>query len=94
MHVHLAPRRRPAHRGENHATFWQGLFAPAGTPAPIIARLADALRAGTSDPALAARYAEQGTPLLVGGPEELARLLAEDTEVWQRVARETNLRID
>jgi len=75
-------------------TFWQGLFAPAGTPAPIIARLAEALRAGTSDPALSARYAEQGTPLLVGGPEELARMLADDTAVWARVARETNLKID
>jgi tripartite-type tricarboxylate transporter receptor subunit TctC len=75
-------------------TFWQGLFAPAGTPAPVIARLAEALRAGTSDPALSARYAEQGTPLLVGGPEDQAKLLADDTEVWQRVARETNLRID
>jgi tripartite-type tricarboxylate transporter receptor subunit TctC len=75
-------------------TFWQGLFAPAGTPAPIIARLAEALRAGTSDPALTARYLEQGTPLLVGGPAEQAKLLADDTEVWQRVARETNLRIE
>jgi tripartite-type tricarboxylate transporter receptor subunit TctC len=75
-------------------TFWQGLFAPAGTPAPIIARLAEALRAGTSDPALSARYAEQGTPLLVGGPEDQARLLSEDSEVWARVARETNLRIE
>lgn len=75
-------------------TFWQGLFAPAGTPAPIIARLAEALRAGTTDPALVARYTEQGTPLLAGGPEELARMLAEDSAVWVRVARETNLRIE
>jgi tripartite-type tricarboxylate transporter receptor subunit TctC len=74
-------------------TFWQGLFAPAGTPAPIITRLAEALRAGTTDPALSARYAESGTPMLVGGPEEQARMLAEDTEVWARVARETNLRL-
>ena len=75
-------------------TFWQGHVAPAGTPAPIIARLAEALRAGTTDPALSARYAEQGTPLLVGGPEDQARLLSEDSEVWARVARETNLRIE
>jgi tripartite-type tricarboxylate transporter receptor subunit TctC len=75
-------------------TFWQGLFAPAGTPEPIIARLAEALRAGTTDPALTARYAEAGTPLLVGGPAEQAKLLADDSAVWARVARETNLRLD
>jgi len=75
-------------------TFWQGLFAPAGTPDPIIARLAEALRAGTTDPALTARYAEAGTPLIVGGPAELAKLLADDSEVWARIARETNLRVE
>jgi len=74
-------------------TFWQGLFAPAGTPAPIIARASEALRAGTSDAALRQRYAEQGTELLAGGPEDLAKLLADDTAVWARVARESNLRI-
>jgi tripartite-type tricarboxylate transporter receptor subunit TctC len=75
-------------------TFWQGLFAPAGTPAPIVARVSEALRAGTSDPALRQRYAEQGTELLAGGPEDLAKLLAEDTAVWARVARESSLRIE
>jgi len=75
-------------------TFWQGLFAPAGTPEAIIARASEALRAGTSDAALRQRYAEQGTELLAGGPAELAKLLADDTAVWARVARESNLRID
>ncbi len=75
-------------------TFWQGLFAPAGTPEPIIARLAEVLAAATGDAALRARFAEQGTEILGGGPQALARMLAEDTEVWARVARETNLRIE
>lgn len=75
-------------------SFWQGLFAPAGTPAPIIARASEALRAATSDPTLRGRFGDQGTELLSGGPEDLARLLAEDTAVWARVARETGLRLD
>jgi tripartite-type tricarboxylate transporter receptor subunit TctC len=75
-------------------TFWQGLFAPAGTPAPIVARLAEVLAAATGDAALRARFAEQGTEILGGGPSALARMLAEDTAVWARVARETNLRIE
>ncbi len=42
------------------AVSWQGLFAPAGTPEPVLARLGGALRAATEDAALRARMAEQG----------------------------------
>lgn len=75
-------------------TFWTGLFAPAATPAAVLARAGEALASATGDPALRARFAEQGTEILSGGPSELARMLAEDTEVWARVARETSLRLD
>jgi tripartite-type tricarboxylate transporter receptor subunit TctC len=74
--------------------FWQGLFAPVGTPEPIIARLAAALRAGTSDPALRARMVEQGVDLLTGGPADIARILADETRTWARVVREANIRAE
>jgi tripartite-type tricarboxylate transporter receptor subunit TctC len=72
-------------------TFWQGLFAPAGTPAPIIARIAAALRAATDDPALRARLAELGVQLVSGDAEELSRNLAADTERWGAVIRAANI---
>jgi tripartite-type tricarboxylate transporter receptor subunit TctC len=74
--------------------FWQGLFAPVGTPEPVVARLSEALRAGTSDRELRARMAEQGVDLLAGGPEDLARMLGEETRVWARVVREANIRAE
>ena len=46
--------------------FWQGLFAPAGTPEPVVARLGAALRAATEDAALRARMAEQGVSVQTG----------------------------
>ena len=72
--------------------FWQGLFAPAGTPQPILTRLGTALAAATSDPALIARMAEQGVELVTGDAAMLRRTLAEDTERWSRVVREGNIR--
>ena len=72
--------------------FWQGIFAPAGTPQPILTRLGTALAAATSDPALIARMAEQGVELVTGDAAMLRRTLAEDTERWSRVVREGNIR--
>jgi len=72
--------------------FWQGLFAPAGTPAPVIERLAAALRAATSNPALRARMAEQGVTLQTGGPEDMRRQLERETEAWGTLIRSAGLR--
>jgi tripartite-type tricarboxylate transporter receptor subunit TctC len=75
-------------------SFWQGIFAPAGTPEPIIRRISDALRAATSDPTIAGRFRDQGVEMLPGGPEDLAKLLADDSAVWRAVARDTGLKLE
>ena len=46
--------------------FWQGLFAPAGTPAPVLTRLGTALHAATEDAELRARMAKQGVSITTG----------------------------
>jgi tripartite-type tricarboxylate transporter receptor subunit TctC len=72
--------------------FWQGLFAPVGTPQPVIDRLTAVLRVATEDQALGARLAEQGVTLQTGDAAFLARLLAEETESWGRLIRDANIR--
>jgi len=42
-------------------TVWHGLYAPRGTPAPVVERLSHALQAALRDPRLIARFAELGT---------------------------------
>jgi len=74
--------------------FWQGLFAPAETPAPIIERAAAALRAATDDRALRARLAEQGVELVSGDAAMLRTALAEDTRRWGDVIREGNIKLE
>lgn len=67
------------------STVWFGLMVPVATPAPIIARLAEAvhvaLGAGETRPQLIA----QGFDVLEGGPAEMASLIAAETSKWARV---------
>ena len=74
--------------------FWQGLFAPAGTPDPVLARLGAVLQAATEDPALRARMAEQGVDIVRGDAAVLRRTLAEETTMWGDLIRTAGIRPD
>jgi hypothetical protein len=43
--------------------YWYGLYAPAGLPAPVLARLHQAAVTSMADPALLARAEQQGTTI-------------------------------
>jgi tripartite-type tricarboxylate transporter receptor subunit TctC len=74
--------------------FWQGLFAPAGTPAPVLARLEAALTAATQDAELRARMAEHGVVITTGDAATLRRTLAEEPALWGKLIREAGIRPD
>ncbi|WP_439595865.1 tripartite tricarboxylate transporter substrate-binding protein [Falsiroseomonas sp.] len=58
---------------------WHGLYAPKGTPAPVIARLNQALVAALQDPNVGTRFAALGT-----APVPVARATPEaHREFWQ-----------
>ena len=42
-------------------TVWHGLYAPKGTPKPVIDKLVAALQASLKDPAVVKRFADLGT---------------------------------
>ena len=71
---------------------WLGLSAPAATPAPIIARLAEAARMALNTPETRAQLVNQGFDILEGGPADLARLIAEETAKWARVVEASGAR--
>lgn len=71
---------------------WFGLMAPAATPAPIIARLAEAVRVAMNTGETRAQLAAQGFDVLDGGPADLARLIAEETAKWARVVEASGAR--
>lgn len=70
---------------------WQALLAPAGTPEPVLARLAEAVAAALADPAVRAALARQGSTAGEGGPERLAAFLREERATWDPVVRAIGL---
>ena len=73
---------------------WQGLFAPGGTPEPVLQRLIAALLATKRDAALRADLHARGVALLDGGPAELRAYLRKEMDSWGRLIREANLKLD
>ena len=58
------------------------LFAPAGTPPPILARLHDATVAALGLPDVGDRLREQGAEVVGNSPAELAAYVAAEIPKW------------
>jgi tripartite-type tricarboxylate transporter receptor subunit TctC len=61
---------------------WVGLFAPAGTPAPVVAQLTEAVRRALDTPEARANVARQGIEVRYLAPQPLAALVEKDTAYW------------
>jgi tripartite-type tricarboxylate transporter receptor subunit TctC len=73
---------------------WQAVFARAGTPAPVIAKLNADIRAVVTEPAVTARLQELGLTVRTGTPAELGSFLQEELATWTRVARAAGIQED
>ncbi len=71
---------------------WFGLVAPAGTPAPVVARLNAEVGTLLRDPRTAAQLASQGMMVDPGPPEAFGALIRSETERWTRVIRAAGIR--
>ena len=69
------------------ATSWHVWAAPAGTPRPVVDRLAETIRDLYADPALQQRALGMGARLLGSAPEEVAARLARERLVWAEMVR-------
>jgi tripartite-type tricarboxylate transporter receptor subunit TctC len=58
---------------------WAGLFAPAATPAPVIARLRDAMRQAVQDPDLVRAFTAAGAPVAYRDAPDFQRFFDADT---------------
>lgn len=71
---------------------WAALFAPAGVPEDVKARLAAALEAALASPEVA-EYAEaSGTIFTFRGPEETKALIAEDMAAYDEIMTKLGLK--
>jgi len=76
------------------AATWFGLLARAGTPAPVIARLASETDRALDAPDVREKIAAEGAEVLRGAPEQFVSLLKAEIEKWGRVVRESGAKVD
>jgi tripartite-type tricarboxylate transporter receptor subunit TctC len=72
-------------------TQWYGLFAPAGTPGAIVARLNDALNTVLREPAVVQRIEAHGATVRTDSPAELRALVGDELAKWRGVVRQARL---
>jgi len=63
---------------------WNALFAPAGTPQPIIDRLAEVMAQMAKDEEIRKRMADFGSIAVANSPAEFAQMLREETDQWAK----------
>jgi len=66
---------------------WNAIFAPAGTPAPVVAKLSEAIIKALHAPDVRERVAGLGGEIAALGPQDTARFVRDQTALWARVVR-------
>lgn len=76
------------------ALAWNGLFAPAGTPADVIARINADVNAAMADPAFKQNMLKQG--LIIGGgtPAAFKSFIDAETRKWGAIITKANIKLD
>ena len=88
-----APTLASAGMKELEATApWVGVLAPAGTPQPVIQRLADEMRKSLAKPETRERMRQLGAVIVGDTPAEFAAFLKKDYERWQQVIRASGVK--
>jgi tripartite-type tricarboxylate transporter receptor subunit TctC len=75
------------------AAAWYGLFAPAGTPAPIVAKLHAEAAKDLKDPGIVARFRELGAEPVGSTPEEFASFIRSEMDRRATVVRQADISI-
>lgn len=73
---------------------WNGLFAPAGTPRPVLERLEAEARAIVTSPEMKKRFAELGVQGVGSSAQEFSSFLKAETTKWAEVIRTSGIRMD
>jgi tripartite-type tricarboxylate transporter receptor subunit TctC len=76
------------------AETWFGLFAPAGTPRDIVARISADTAAALGSADVRERFAAAGAEPVGGTPEQLAARLRTDAEKWARLIASAKIRVE
>ena len=77
---------------EFDVTTWNGLAAPAGTPAPVVNRIARVVQDALKDPVIRQRMVELGTTPGGESPEQARAYLQAQSAFWAKFIRDAGVR--
>ena len=72
---------------------FQGLFAPAGTPQPVIDRMVKEVQAILARPDIQERYAKSGLPVVAEPPEVFRARIAREVPMYKDIVDKAGLKI-
>lgn len=71
--------------------FWQAMFAPAGTPKPILQKLHDTIAEALKDPATAKAMTQGRTEISPLGLDEFAAYVKSETAWWTKAVKDAGI---
>jgi tripartite-type tricarboxylate transporter receptor subunit TctC len=71
---------------------WFAMFAPARTPMPLVERLSAEARQGLQRPDFVRMAEAQGSEIVGSTPQELARVVKAEVEIWRKVVASAGLK--
>jgi tripartite-type tricarboxylate transporter receptor subunit TctC len=71
-----------------------GVFAPAKTPAPVVARLAHEVSRTFSSPEMKERMLNTGLESVGSSPQEFAAIIKSDIAVWSKLIKDAGIRAE
>lgn len=73
---------------------WYGFFVPAGTPAPVIAKLNAAIRKAAQSPEFVKKVEHEGLVVNASDPAEFDRYVKAEEARWRKIVKENNIKAD
>lgn len=73
---------------------WVGVYAPAGTPRPVVERLQRELKVVIADPDITKRMLDQGQAPIVNTPEEFTANYKADFPKWEALIRASGAKVE
>jgi tripartite-type tricarboxylate transporter receptor subunit TctC len=73
---------------------WYALYAPAGTPADVIAKLNAAAAKAAHSPEFSKKVEQEGLLITAGAPAELEAYVRAEEARWRKIVKENNIKAD
>jgi tripartite-type tricarboxylate transporter receptor subunit TctC len=73
---------------------WYGLYAPAGTPPEVIAKLNAVAKMAAHSPEFSKKIEKEGLTVVASDPRELDRYVKAEEARWRKIVKENNIKAD